>query len=70
MKEASECFMHAVACEILARQAQDSSIARALLDVADQWRRLALDADRHKRQTKTSFAHLPPAHEIAREGPA
>jgi len=60
MTEESECLHRATVCETLAGQAQDSSSARMLRDIAVQWRQLAHDTDRHKRMTQ-------PAGESPRE---
>lgn len=49
MKEAFECLDKATVCETLAGGTRDASSTRILQDIADQWRRLARDTDRHKR---------------------
>jgi hypothetical protein len=49
MKEAPECLERASICDTLARRAQDASSVRVLRDLANQWRRMATDADRYKR---------------------
>jgi len=50
MKEAFECLDKANFCDRLARQAGNASSTRVLSGIAEQWRRLAHDTDRHKRQ--------------------
>lgn len=50
MREAPDCLSRAFACDTLAGQARDSSSVRVLREIADQWRQLARDTDRHKRQ--------------------
>ncbi|MBS0523403.1 MAG: hypothetical protein JSS04_07170 [Proteobacteria bacterium] len=51
MKEAFECLEKAAVCDRLAWHARDASSTRLFHDIAGQWRRLARDTDRHKRQT-------------------
>jgi hypothetical protein len=51
MKEASDCLKIASRCETLAIEVTDASSTRVLNQVAEQWRKLARDAERHKRQT-------------------
>ena len=53
MKEASECLKIARRCENLASEVNQASSTRMLEDVANQWRKLAKDAERHKRLTWT-----------------
>jgi hypothetical protein len=50
MKEALECLDKASYCDMLARRTRDASSTQLLSDISDQWRRLAHDTDRHKRQ--------------------
>ncbi len=56
MKEASECLAAARRCEGLANQTNDASSTRLLHVIAEQWRKLAQDAERHKRMTWTGEA--------------
>lgn len=51
MREAFECLHRARVCDMLARHARDRLSTRLLRDLADQWRQLAHDTARHKRQT-------------------
>lgn len=51
MKEAFECLNRATVCDTMAGNARDASSSRTLRGIADQWRQLARDTDRHKRQT-------------------
>lgn len=51
MKEASECLRKAAACDVLAKQAQNAAGTKILSEIARQWRQLAQDTDRHRRQT-------------------
>lgn len=53
MKKASECLKSAVRCESLADEAHAVSSTRLLQQVADQWRKLAKDSERHRRLTWT-----------------
>jgi hypothetical protein len=53
MKQASECLKSAERCETLAVQARAASSTRILEHVAEQWRKLAKDTERHKRMTWT-----------------
>jgi len=49
MKQASECLRIAVRCETLALDASAASSIRQLHELAEQWRKLANDSERHKR---------------------
>ena len=53
MKQASECLKSAERCETLAVEARAASSTRILEQVAEQWRKLAKDTERHKRLTWT-----------------
>jgi hypothetical protein len=53
MKEASECLKIAQRCDVLASEANEVTSTRVLRAVANQWRKLADDSERHKRLTWT-----------------
>ena len=63
MKEAFECLNRATVCDTMAGNARDAASTRALRGIADQWRQLARDTDRHKRQTGKQAVAEP--HETA-----
>ena len=61
MREAYECLNRATVCDTLAGQAQDATSVSMLRDIADQWRQLAHDTDRHKRIIERSAGNGPRA---------